>query len=193
MQGIWIIIAIVWIVIPIIAKKKQQQAKEQAARERAARLRAAQAAVQKQAETVAPMRTVPLAPTVRPSAQPAFEGSLSVEKSGSLKGTGSPEGTGSLEGTASRDEGTAAHTIASKLRELNQTPQHVVSASSISGHAHEETSMSGIRPDCPPDAKPAVTQVAPVEVQSNFLWDQTQILNGIVLSEILGPCIAMRD
>ncbi len=189
MQGIWIIIVIVWIVIPIIAKKRQQQAKEQAARERAARQRAAQAAAQKQVETAAPMRTTPLAPRVHPSSMhmPAFEGTASVE------GTGSLEGTGSREGTASREEGTAKHTIASKLRELNQTPQHVVSASSISGHAHQETSMTGIRPDCPPDATPAVTPVTPVASDSAFVWDQTQALNGIVLSEILGPCLAMRD
>jgi hypothetical protein len=188
MEGIWIIIAIVWIILPIIAKKKKQQAQEQAARERAARQRAAEAAAQKQAEaTVKPMRTTPLAPTVRPAALPVFEGAPSVE------GTGSSEGTGSHEGTASHHEGTAKHTIASKLRELNQSPQHVVSASSISGHAHQETSMTGIRPDCPPDVRPAASVVVPVAAESAFVWDQTQALNGIVLSEILGPCLAMRD
>jgi uncharacterized protein YqfA (UPF0365 family) len=82
-------------------------------------------------------------PTVRP-AQYAFEGTASTE------GTGSIEGTGSLEGTASRDEGSDPHQIGTKLRQMGQSPQHVVTASSVSGHAHEETSMTGIRQDCPP-------------------------------------------
>jgi len=189
MQAIWIIIVLVWIVIPLVAKKKKQQAQQQAARERAARQRAAaEAAARQQAAAARPVRTAPLAPTVHPSSlQPAFEGTASIE------GTGSYEGTGSIEGTASSEEGTAKHTIASQLRELNQSPQHVVSVSAISGHAHQETSMTGIRPDCPPDPVPAVTPVAPVAAESAFLWDQTQVLNGIVFSEILGPCLAMRD
>ena len=179
MEPIWIIIIIAWVIIPIIAKKKQQQAKEQAAREQAARQRAAQAATQQRVQQ--PVRTAPIAPTVRTSVQSSFEGAASSE------------------GYGSKDEGAPAHQIGSTLhgktttlKQIRVDPEHVVRATSESGHTHEETSMTGIEKDCPPDATPAVTAGAGAP-ESAFVWDVSQARSGLVLAEVLGPCLALRN
>ncbi len=191
MSGVFwtIFLALIWIVVPIIVKKKQQEARERAARERAAMQRAAQAKTQQPAPKAT--RTGPIAPTVHPTVGPsAFD---------------SPEGpfsrSVSPEGRASREEGTPAHTLGtllttkeSTLKQIHESPQHVVEASSISGHAHEETSMTGIRPPCPPDAQtaPKPPSSAPGG-EAGFVWRQNEVLSGIVMAEILGPCVAMRE
>ena len=194
METILIIIAIVWVVIPILAKSKQKQAKEQAERERLERQRAAQAAALQQtarARSTTPLRTLPLTPNVRPTSQPSF--------------TPSVEGMGSLEG---RDgavfEGEAAHEVATTLKEartsltqLNVSSDHEVTPSSISGHAHEETSMSGLDSSCPPGKMPATqplpANATPDSAPSAFVWNQAGVRNGLVMAEILGPCVAMRE
>lgn len=192
METILIILAIVWVVIPILAKSKQKQAKEQAERERLARQRAAQAAaLQQQAErarATSQMRTAPLTPNVRPS-QPSF--------------VPSPEGTGSQEGMAGTVlQGELTHSVSTNLKEvkstltqLNVSSDHAVTPSSVSGHAHEETSMVGVDASCPPEklssvqAAAAATDAAP----SAFVWNPADARNGLVMAEILGPCVALRE
>jgi hypothetical protein len=188
MQGFWIILVIAWIVIPLIARKKQREAKERAARERAARMRAAAEAAERQQTAQAPMRTTPLAPRVSASVQLAFI----------------PEGSVSTEGMASHTEGTPKHELDStlgektpSLKQIRVDPEHVVSYSGKSGHRHEETSMTGIHPKCPPDAVTAAHDSAyALDVameQAAFVWDPAQVRNGIVMAEILGPCLALRE
>lgn len=179
MQAFWIIIIIAWVIIPIIAKRKQQQAKEQAAREQAARQRGAQAATQQRVQQ--PIRTAPIAPTVRASVQSSFEGMASSE------------------GYGSKDEGSPTHQIGSTLqgkmttlRQIRVDPEHIVRATSESGHTHEETSITGIEKDCPPDARQTAAAVAnPTE--SAFVWDVSQVRSGLILAEVLGPCLALRN
>ena len=181
MEVFWILIALAWIVIPIVARQKKQQAKEQAAREQAARQRAAQAASQQRVQQ--PMRTTPMAPTVRTTMQSSFEGAVSTE------------------GTASSQEGTPAHTIGTTLSSKTTTltqirvdPEHVVKATSESGHTHEETSMTGVEPPCPPDQKPAAAASAQANAPVGaFVWDVSQAMSGLVMAEILGPCKALRS
>ncbi|MEN6594099.1 MAG: hypothetical protein ABFC31_03990 [Clostridiaceae bacterium] len=179
MQAFWIFIVIAWIVIPIIAKKKQQQAKEQAARERALKERAAQPVVQQKQASV---RTAPITTSMRTSMQSSFEG------------------TASGEGFGSKDEGSPARQIESTLQGRSTTlksirvdPEHVVRATSEAGHAHEETSMTGIKPECEPDAKPVSIVTAAADADSAFIWDVSQARNGLILAEILGPCLALRE
>jgi|GEM_PF-1934289 len=191
MQPIIIILVILWIVIPILAKNKQKQAKEQAERERAARQRAAQAAAEKQAalsRAPQPIRTTPLAPTVRTS-QPSFQPSV--------EGVGSQEGTAGavLEGELPHDVKTGLTEKKSSLRELNVSISHVVSASSESGHTHQETSATGIIPPCPPGKTPIdqVQAPAPAAAETAFVWNPESVRSGLVMAEILGPCLALRD
>ena len=195
METVLIILAIVWVVIPILAKSKQKQAKEQAERERLARQRAAQAAALQQAErqrtAAQPMRTTPLTPTVgtsKPSFTPSFEGV------GSLEGRDGPV----FEGEEAHEVATTLKEAQSSLTQLNVSTDHEVTPSGVSGHAHEETSMSGLDASCPPQKSPVVKPIAAATVvaptaESAFVWNPTDVRSGLVLAEILGPCVAMRE
>jgi len=194
METVLIILAIVWVVIPVLVKSKQKQAKEQAERERLAHQHAAQAAAAQQAERERAARqtrtTAPLTPSVRPS-QPSF--------------THSVEGVGSLEGRdGSVFEGEPAHEVAatlteaqSSLRQIDVSSSHAVTPSGISGHAHQETSMSGFDTSCPPEkasaTQPAPSVAAAVSADSAFVWNPADARIGLVMAEILGPCLALRE
>ena len=190
METVLIILAIVWVVIPILAKSKQKQAKEQAERERLAHQRAAQAAALQQAErarNTAPLRTAPLTPSVRPSQSsfsPSFEGVGSLEgKDGAV-----------FEGEEAHEVETTLKTVQSSLTQLNVSSDHEVTPSSVSGHTHEETSMSGVDASCPPEKAPAAqVAAASPSAESAFVWDPANARSGLVLAEVLGPCLAMRE
>lgn len=190
METVLIILAIFWIVIPILAKSKQKQAKEQAEREHAARQRAAQAAALQQAErertAMRQVRPAPLTPTVRPSQS-------SIQPS--VEGAGSQEGTAGavLQGELSHDVTVNLQQVKSSLKQIQATAQHVVSASSDSGHAHEETSMTGVNASCPPDQIPAAQAAVAPSSESAFVWDPASVRSGLVMAEILGPCLALRE
>ena len=189
METILIILAIVWVVIPILAKSKQKQAKEQAERERLARQRAVQAPLQaERARSVAqPVRTSPLTPNV---------GSSSSRSQSSFEGVGSLEGRDGavFEGEEAHEVSTTLKTAQSSLTQLNVSTDHEVTPSSISGHAHEETSMSGIDASCPPDQAPTVQiSAAPSSAESAGVWEAANVRSGLVLAEILGPCLALRE
>ena len=193
METILIILAIVWVVVPILAKTKQKQAKEQAEREHLERQRVAQAAAlqQQQAErarATSQMRTLPLTPNVRTS-QPSFVPSL--------EGTGSQEGMAGavLQGELTHSVSTNLKEVKSTLTQLNVSSDHAVTPSSISGHAHEETSMNGVDASCPPEKlSPAQAAAAASGAASSaFVWDAADARKGLVMAEILGPCVAMRE
>lgn len=191
METVLIILAIVWVVIPILAKSKQKQAKEQAERERLARQRAAQAAPQQaeRARSVAqPVRTAPLTPNVR-TTRPSFVPSV--------EGVGSQEGrAGSvLQGELTHSVSTNLKEVKSALTQLNVSSDHEVKPSSETGHAHEETSMNGVDASCPPEKLSSVqaAAAAPDSAPSAFVWNPAGVRNGLVMAEILGPCVAMRE
>lgn len=180
MQAFWVIIIIAWIVVPILVKKKQQQAKEQAAREQAARQRAAQAASQQRVQQ--PVRTAPITTSVRTNMQSSFEGTVSSEGSVS-----------SEEGTPAHQLGTTLQGKTTTLQQIRVDPEHVVRATSESGHAHEETSMSGIKPVCESDAVPVSAASRDSSAGTAFVWDVSQARSGLILAEVLGPCLALRN
>ncbi|MEA4914966.1 MAG: hypothetical protein VB061_10385 [Christensenella sp.] len=135
------------------------------------------------------MRTTPIAPSVR-SMQPRVQVS--------------PEGTGSQEGRdGSVFQGELPHEVEpdlasakSTLKEANTTLTHTVSVSSESGHAHEETSTTGIMPDCPPTQAASTKQTAQKTqpaAENAFTWNVEAVRSGLVMAEILGPCLALRD
>jgi len=185
MTTVFIILAIIWIIVPIAMKKKQQQAKADAERQRAARAAAQQPAAQARAQQ--PMRTAPLTPSMR---------STQTTMQPSLEGLGSQEGQSGavLQGEQPHDVATNLKKVTSSLTEARISITHTVSASSESGHTHEETSASGVTPDCPP-GQASVDQVvqAAQSGENAYLWDVTQARTGLVMAEILGPCLALRD
>lgn len=92
---------------------------------------------------------------------------------------------------------------AQSVREIGTTlrerpVQHRLEASQLTGHAHEETSLTGVQEDCAPE-KPFVrkpraeaTQTAPAN-DASFVWDADEVRNGLILSEILGKPRCMRQ
>ena len=177
------LLVIFWVVIPIIAKNSQKKAKAEAERQRAMRQQAPQPQRAQQ-----PMRTTPLAPTVRPT---QVIGMASSEGRASQEGYDGSTFEGELPHEARPDLATAKST----LTEAKTSITHTVTVSSESGHAHEETSASGILADCPPDKTPAkqATQQAQGRFDNAFTWDVQSVRSGLVMAEILGPCLAVRD
>lgn len=182
MQFVIVLLVIFWVVIPIIAKNSQKKMKEEAERQRAARQQAPQP--QRAAQ---PMRTTPLAPTVRPT---------QITVMASREGTASQEGYDgpTFEGELPHDVKPDLATAKSTLTEARTSITHTVTVSSESGHAHEETSASGIIADCPPDKTPAKQAPQPAQspFENSFTWDVQSVRSGLVMAEILGPCLAVR-
>ena len=184
MQFVIILLVIFWVVIPIVAKNSQKKAKEEAERLRAARRQAPQP----QRAQQQPMRTTPLAPTVRPT---------QITTMASREGTASQEGYdgSTFEGELPHEVEPDLATAKSTLTEARTSITHTVTVSSESGHAHEETSASGITADCPPEKTPAkqTPQQTQVAFDNAFTWDVQSVRSGLVMAEILGPCLAQRD
>ena len=183
MQWTIFLLVIFWVVIPIIAKNSQKKAKAEAERQRAMRQQAPQPQRAQQ-----PVRTTPIAPTVRPTQATVL---ASSEGAASQEGYDGSTFEGELPHEARPDLATAKST----LTEAKTSITHTVTVSSESGHAHEETSASGILADCPPDKTPAkqATQQAQGRVDNAFTWDVQSVRSGLVMAEILGPCLAVRD
>ena len=185
MEFLLILLAIVWVIVPIAAKNSQQKAKAEAERLRAARANAPQAAAAQQQRVQQPMRTAPLTPNTRAPMQASSEGTASDEGNFS----------GSLGGTSRKNATFNAQEATHTLTEANTSITHTVSMSSESGHAHEETSASGIAENCPPEKAPAKQTAQPIVSgsQSAFVWNVEAVRNGLVMAEILEPCLALRD
>jgi hypothetical protein len=180
MEFVLILLAIFWVVIPIVAKNSQKKAKEEEERKRAMQQQAPQLQRAQQ-----PVRTGPLTPSMRAPMQASYEGTSSVEGNFS----------GSMDGTSRKTVTFDALEAKSTLTEADTSITHSVTVSSESGHAHEETSAKGIQEDCPPEKKSA-KPAAPVATgtgEKAFIWDVEATRNGIVMAEILGPCLALRD
>ena len=178
-----ILLVIFWVIIPMVAKNSQKKAKAEEERRRAMRQQAPQPQRAQQ-----PMRTTPIAPTVRPaqaSMQTMFEGA------GSLEGNDSPV----FEGKHPHESRADLSGAKSTLTEAKTSITHTVSVSSESGHAHEETSASGIQENCPPEKTQAkqAQQTAQDYPESAFYWNVNAARSGLVMAEILGPCLANRD
>ena len=178
-----ILLVIFWVVIPIAAKNSQKKAKAEEERRRAMRQQAPQPQRAQQ-----PVRTAPLAPTVRPMQATVLS---SGEGASSQEGFDGPVFEGELPHEVVPDLATARTT----LKEAKTSITHTVTVSSESGHAHEETSASGVAEDCPPEkaaAKPSANAAHGVG-ETAFVWSAAAVRNGLVMAEILGPCLANRD
>ena len=178
-----ILLVIFWVVIPIAAKNSQKKAKAEEERRRAMRQQAPQPQRVQQ-----PVRTAPLTPSIRP-AQARVQSSL--EGAASQEGFDGPVFEGELPHEAQPDLSSARST----LTEARSSITHTVTVSSESGHAHEETSASGIAEHCPPDKTSAKTSTPPAKGggETAFVWNAAAARNGLVMAEILGPCLANRD
>lgn len=71
--------------------------------------------------------------------------------------------------------------------------QHVVAPSRESGHAHQETSITGIKPDCPAPTpqKPMGAKPQPKPAYS-FSFSGDEVVKGVIYAEILGKPKGLR-
>lgn len=176
MEFALILLAIFWVIIPIAAKNSQKKAKAEEERLRNLRKQAPQPQSAQQ-----PMRTTPIAPKVF----------ASMEGRGSYEGADGPV----FEGEKRREVTSNLTNAKTTLTEKSTSITHTVTVSGESGHAHEESSASGIVQECPPEKTPAKQTTAPTpsKTESAYVWDVEAARSGLVMAEILGPCLALRD
>ncbi len=181
MQGIIFVIAILWVVFGAIVKKKQNDAQQAAARERARRQAALDAERQRAGAEQAKTRVAPQ--PIRPSVV--------------LHDEPAPQ-TPRLSVPA---EGDGRRIPAAQMR-LRTEAEHVVRATSEGGHTHTESSITSVSAPCAPDAiTHSVETAAHVgadrqtdsQTENPFVWDQNAVLSGLVMSEILGKPLALRE
>ncbi len=86
----------------------------------------------------------------------------------------------------------AQSNMSSTLTDIAKT-RHPLEAFDRTGHAHQETSITGVQGECPPEreGKKAAPASAPAPV-SAFRWNQNAVLSGLVYAEILSQPKALR-
>lgn len=217
MDGLLIPILILWFVLSAVSNKKRKQARQEAQR------REQEAAQQAQAgedPAIAPERTVPETmrrtpvPPVQTSGRdegfdPYFSGPAPVKPvREDSRAARQPLATTMRSMESSMTEAPATRTreaIGTQMRVGNA--QHPLEASSLTGHAHMETSLAGrFAEDCPPtsanvnqrfDARKHAEPAVPVAGQRSsgnvpFVWNAEDVTRGILYSEILGKPKALR-
>lgn len=190
----WLVILVVaWVVISAIGNKKKQQARAEAEKQAAEKQAAARPAPQPppQARPAAPFSPyfpdvqaegpVPPAPGM-PQARGMQPPPRPVQQKPMREGMQAAPVTRMQQGPAS------------SLTELHQTERHTLTPSGKTGHAHQETSMTGFEPDCPPEKTPRRTALGTDAYAGMpaFTWKPDAVLNGMVYAEILARPKALR-
>ena len=100
---------------------------------------------------------------------------------------------------AARPRRVAKETVRSSLKQIDSSVgHHNVEASSISGHSHQETSLTGIVETCPPEprrpaAKPAAAAAPAASVRPSIpVLNPKTVREGIIMAEILGKPKALK-
>ena len=195
MQWLFIIIAILWAVIGAAGNKKKQQARKEA-EQRAYRQ------AQESSTPQSPSAGMPVPPQMRPSVPvppqmrsvpPAAQPRTAIPQTPGAAASRQTVPTAQVQQRMSTTHTQAAP--ASRLTQLEQTKQHTLRPSNETGHAHEETSMTGFEPECPPELLRRGDPDAaahPGKGLPAFTWNANAVLNGIVYAEILGKPKALR-
>lgn len=190
MSGIWILVLIGWVVLTAVGKKKKAEAQEAERRHRqaeaAARAEAAQGSV---ASAPAPAAVPKTAYEVFPRQAPPMRTPAPAPAPAQARAQRAPVRPG-LQPTA----GTQAP-VKSRLTDISaNVTKHVVEASSVSGHAHEETSLTGVRAECEPEQarRASAPATAAPAAGTPFHWDAGAVRSGVVMAEILGKPKALR-
>lgn len=208
MDFLFILIAIIWVVITAANnKKKTEQAKAETQRKQEEALhRMPQGKpVEKPFDPYAPEPEKAPATAAATYAKPAAAAATAVPRDAQKKAAPVAQSA-----PASRHDAPPQ----SRLREavqtqLRQSPaQHPLEASSLSGHAHMESSITGIQPDCgsvksmgagqsgaekPAAAAAVQAGSTPPSGNAGFCWNQNAVLQGIVMAEILGKPKSLRQ
>ena len=188
MEG-WLIIALIfWIVGSISKKKKQaQQANRRRAEEGEPPSSPAAGREQpKRAEASRARGSMPEA---------AFSDSRDPERAPSREKAPERPARPPRSARVKAAEGTTLTSPETRLTKPVSSERHTLEASQLTGHAHEETSMTGFTEECEPSGKPkraplaAAAEVAPASAPRLTVED---LRRAVVLTEILGKPRALR-
>ncbi len=193
MEVLLVILGIIWVIISA-SQKKSKAAQNQAAQEAAKRQQILQN-IEAQKAAAAPYppqpSAAPVRPTVQPSRPPVQRPQPQVQR---------PQQPIQSR-HASPIQARTAETISSNLTQIGETKRHTLEASFVSGHAHEETSMTGVQRDCASSAgkvsvEAANSAAAPVTAPISAMglcFDAQAVRNGIIYAEILEKPKALRN
>jgi len=193
MQWLIIVATILWIVIQVSANKNKKHAKheeEAEAQTRQLSMQAAQSSQQSSAVTDNPQE----------KQLPVMEGSLVVTSPYAAAAPATRDTMSSL--TTERAYSSFDRSIlserSSSLTEINPTQRHTLKPSSISGHAHQETSILGFEDECLGEPlRFDASDETPIETRNTglpvFSWQPDAVACGIVYAEILSKPKALRS
>lgn len=216
MEGLLILLTIGWVIFSSITSKKRKQAQQEAQQE--AQRRAQELAKTQDAPMAAPVppqrASIDPTPDARPArtadqaGDAAFDPYFSKAPSVSKPDQTAPMRRAPIETTMRSMDSSMSSAPASRTRAAidaqvrTTSAQHTLEASSIAGHAHTESSLSGgFGEACPPPAHQAAGRAAvsrPLVERSGtdpaipFQWSVQDAARGMVLSEILGKPKALR-
>ena len=192
-----IILGILWVAVAASNKQKRKQAQAEAARRNAQMAAEMEAAAAPEAEPpvqqtgrfdpytgrmVAQEAPAPAAPVAQ---QPVFQ-----QSRGQIAAS---FGESVLQAPQTRTR--AAMTA--QVHASNES-RHTLEASSLTGHSHVESSLTGLAADCPPESQlrrsAGATVAACVDSGASipFEWNASEVARGLILSEILGKPKALQ-
>ncbi|MEG1523710.1 MAG: hypothetical protein RRZ24_04830 [Clostridia bacterium] len=197
MDILFLLIAIGWIVLSAVGKKKKQQQQEEAKQQAPIFTPTGESGtavpplgvpivVEKPYDPYAPISDPIETPAAAAGSIPAAQQDLQSMRSAPLHRHSAPPQTRMHEA------------FGSQLSEIQQSTGHTLEVSGTMGHAHEETSLTGVVEKCPSKLSErtpqnSATSVSRSTVNIAFQWDQDAVLQGIVMSEILGKPKSMRS
>ncbi len=189
MDLLLILLGIIWVAVSAVNRKKRKEAQEEAARKQAQAQEGSSSAPMQRRQppsTFDPYfggAVTPAAPASKPAApRQAIDTTLQKRVSEAPQ-------------TRTREAvGTRVHATSEK--------RHTLEASSLTGHAHTESSLTGIVEECPPKAPQTQPAQAPAfprpgmpaaDAPAPFNWNVSEVTRGLVLAEILGKPKALKN
>lgn len=197
MESLFFILAIGWVIFTSVAKKKQKEAQEAARRRN-------QSAPGPAAPPVVPQR--PFNPFFDTPAAPY----ASAEKATAPKAPAQPQAQAPRQAPPPRaamqpapqyrgNTDIKGQTAMTQMREtVDITKRHTLSPGGAGSHAHQETSLTGIEADCPPETidvhavQQAASYLPASAAATAFHWNANGVRQGLVMAEILGKPKALR-
>ncbi len=203
MDFLLVLLAIIWIASSAVNKKKRQQAKEEAARRQAQEIESSPGSVPESAPAPQPW-AVPVQSSKPSEAlfDPYYSGSMAPSASEPPRRAAAVSQRKVAVAGSTLTEGPQASSRKALEAQVLQPVgrRHTLEASSISGHAHMESSLTGFANDCPPASSMSSAKAQPVPVQAcategsaPFNWDVRNVTQGLVLAEILGKPKAFQN
>lgn len=204
MDTLFIIGLILYVLFSILGRSRRKQQK--AAQREAERNVAERRAAEQQAGTPSAQGPMARPQPARPAQHwPAAAFPPRPDASSSAASTAEGAGTAvsadaSMEGMDPNAPGARMRTeMASRLSQIRETTRHTLESSALTGHAHEETSLSGAQAECPTDATRGAVHAADAPARALapgrppvLSWTVPAVRAGFLYAEILGKPKALR-